>query len=63
MTELQPSKINFEHRRLGQLIGWTRGHDVVQFRGVPYAIIPGRFRQSVLLRDLPTHPFAATNPG
>ncbi|EXK24392.1 hypothetical protein FOMG_18875 [Fusarium oxysporum f. sp. melonis 26406] len=63
MTGLKPSKINFEHRRLGQLIGWTRGHDIVQFRGVPYATIPGRFRQSALLSDLPTHPFAATNPG
>jgi hypothetical protein len=60
---VKPSKIDFEHEQLGHIVGWTRGTDVVQFRGLPYALIPGRFRQSALNTKLPSQPFLATNPG
>jgi len=53
----------FEHRQLGSLIGLARGDDVVQFRGIPFASIPARFRQSQLLGSLPQQPFDARQPG
>ncbi|PVH87101.1 alpha/beta-hydrolase [Cadophora sp. DSE1049] len=61
-----PSKshqYSFSHEKLGHIVGWTRGGDVVQFRGIPYATIPGRFRQSILTTSLPNEPFLATNAG
>lgn len=62
-TAIRPEKINFKHDQLGEIVGWTRGTDIVQFRGLPFASIPGRFRQSVLSKALPSQPFMATNPG
>lgn len=58
----EPKKYTFSHEKLGTITGWQRGDDVVQFRGIPYADIPGRFRQSVMRSKLPTQPFDATNP-
>ncbi|KIA75816.1 hypothetical protein HK57_00430 [Aspergillus ustus] len=58
-----PKEFTFEHAKLGELKGWHRQGDIVQFRGIPFASIPGRFRQSVLRHALPTQPFDATQPG
>ncbi|KAH7403273.1 Alpha/Beta hydrolase protein [Cadophora sp. MPI-SDFR-AT-0126] len=58
-----PQQYLFSHEKLGHIVGWTRGSDVVQFRGIPYASIPGRFRQSILTSSLPSQPFEATNAG
>jgi len=52
-----------EHPELGTFIGIGRGQDVVQFRGIEYAISPGRFRQSVLRTELPARHFDATKTG
>lgn len=61
-TPATPKKLTFTHERLGEIIGWQRGDDIVQFRGLPYADIPGRFRQSILRSTLPSQPYDATNP-
>ncbi|GAB7344712.1 hypothetical protein MBLNU457_3184t1 [Dothideomycetes sp. NU457] len=53
----------FDHPQLGQLISLPRGEDVVQFRGVPFATIEARFRQSKLAESLPSRPFDARQPG
>ncbi|KAJ9604172.1 hypothetical protein H2200_011006 [Cladophialophora chaetospira] len=53
----------FTHPTLGPLIGVARGDDIVQFRGIPYAEIPARFRQSTLRSSLPQGPFDARHPG
>jgi len=44
----------FEHPILGSLTGIVTldTPDVVRFRAVPYAILPGRFKQSVLRKNL-----------
>ncbi|KAB5518932.1 Alpha/Beta hydrolase protein, partial [Coniochaeta sp. 2T2.1] len=52
----------FQHPDLGHIMGQSRG-DVVQFRGIPYAHIPKRFRQSELTTRLPSQPFDARYPG
>ncbi|XP_014553792.1 hypothetical protein COCVIDRAFT_40218 [Bipolaris victoriae FI3] len=52
-----------ENKDLGQLIGLARGDDVVQFRGIPFATIPARFRQARLLESLPQQPFDARRSG
>jgi carboxylesterase type B len=49
---LQHSKFQFSHPLLGDLTGVERSPDVVQFRTIPYARIPGRFRQSTLIKSL-----------
>ncbi|KAK7181170.1 para-nitrobenzyl esterase [Paraphaeosphaeria sporulosa] len=53
----------FRHSKLGEIIGLARGSDVVQFRGIPFAEIPARFRQSRLLESLPRQPFDARKSG
>lgn len=53
----------FEHPTLGELHGIRRSDSVVQFRGIPFADIPGRFRQSTLKTKLPKLPWDATQPG
>lgn len=58
-----PVQVTHTHPDLGDIRGWERGNDIIQFRGIPYADIPGRFRQSVLKTSLPNQPFDATNPG
>ncbi|KPI43767.1 Lipase 3 [Cyphellophora attinorum] len=52
-----------KHHDLGEFRGLRRGDDVVQFRGIPYADIPGRFFQAQLRTKLPQTPFDATRPG
>jgi carboxylesterase type B len=54
---------SYRHSVLGELHGTRRGSDIVQFRGIPFADIPARFRQSVLRTTLPQEPFDATQPG
>jgi hypothetical protein len=63
LSTIKPTEFEFHHAKLGSIIGWERGGDIVQFRGLPYASIPGRFRQSLLNEKLPSQPFLATNPG
>ncbi|KAH6684930.1 Alpha/Beta hydrolase protein, partial [Plectosphaerella plurivora] len=55
----------YKHSKLGDLVGLARGanSEVVQFRGIPFASIPARFRQSVLAKGLPSQPFDARRPG
>ncbi|KAL6703957.1 hypothetical protein ACN47E_008895 [Coniothyrium glycines] len=43
----------FEHAELGSMTGLLLPDNVVQFRGVPFAHVPGRFKQSILLDALP----------
>ncbi|KAJ9413309.1 Alpha/Beta hydrolase protein [Fusarium oxysporum] len=54
---------HFKHEHLGEVIGLERGTDIIQFRGIPYATIPARFRQSILNGTLPSQPFDARQPG
>ncbi|KAF2811791.1 alpha/beta-hydrolase [Mytilinidion resinicola] len=42
----------FVHSKLGRLEGLHFLPTVAQFRAIPFATVPGRFRQSVLLTDL-----------
>jgi hypothetical protein len=63
MMTMECPKLHFVHGQLGELIGYLRDSNVVQFRGVPFATIPGRYRQSILRNDLPRQPFDATQPG
>jgi hypothetical protein len=58
-----PQQYTFQHKKLGGIVGLTRGSDIVQFRGIPYAQIPARFRQSSLRTHLPSQPFDARKPG
>jgi hypothetical protein len=55
----------FKHSKLGNIVGLARGpnSEVVQFRGIPFASIPARFRQSVVVKKLPSQPFDARRPG
>jgi hypothetical protein len=58
------SDYTLNHPELGSIIGFARGDDVVQFRGIPFASVPGRFRQSILRAGpLPSQPFNARQPG
>ncbi|KAK0390698.1 hypothetical protein NLU13_0201 [Sarocladium strictum] len=58
------SDYHLSHPQLGNLIGFARDEDVVQFRGIPFASVPGRFRQSVLRAEkLPSQPFDARQSG
>jgi hypothetical protein len=38
----------FHHDELGDLTGLVTPENVVQFRAIPYATIPGRFKRSIL---------------
>ena len=53
----------FHREDLGEIIGLPRGDHVVQFRGIPFADLPGRFRQSHVEDSLPHVPFDARQPG
>ncbi|RKK10007.1 hypothetical protein BFJ68_g8812 [Fusarium oxysporum] len=58
------SDYTLKHPELGSIIGFARGDDVVQFRGIPFASVPGRFRQSILRAGpLPSQPFDARQSG
>ncbi|KAH7019665.1 Alpha/Beta hydrolase protein [Ilyonectria destructans] len=56
-------RYSFKHAGLGEIQGIVRGGDFVQFRGIPFADIPARFRQASLKTTLPQQPFDATQPG
>lgn len=43
----------FDHPELGPMIGLVSPEKVVQFRAIPYATLSARFKQSVLLDNLP----------
>lgn len=58
-----PQSYDCHHDSLGEIKGITRGEHIVQFRGIAYASIPARFRQSELVEQLPQVPFDATQPG
>lgn len=51
MTE--PRTFTFQHPELGSLTGLVQPDDVVQFRAIPYATVPGRFKRSILRENLP----------
>ncbi|KAF5681419.1 triacylglycerol lipase V [Fusarium denticulatum] len=58
------SDYTLNHPELGSIVGLARDGDVVQFRGIPFASIPSRFRQSNLRAGpLPSQPFNARQPG
>ncbi|KAF4333990.1 triacylglycerol lipase V precursor [Fusarium beomiforme] len=58
------SDYTLNHPKLGSIIGFARDDDVVQFRGIPFASVPGRFRQSILRAgQLPSQPYNARQPG
>ncbi|KAH7398951.1 Alpha/Beta hydrolase protein [Phaeosphaeria sp. MPI-PUGE-AT-0046c] len=45
------STFTFNHAQLGPMTGVITPDNVVQFRAIPYATIPARFKQSVLKTD------------
>jgi DNA-binding sugar fermentation-stimulating protein len=48
-SEIQkPQTFTFHHANLGRMTGIITPNNVIQFRAVPYATIPARFKQSVL---------------
>ncbi|PVH95755.1 alpha/beta-hydrolase [Periconia macrospinosa] len=55
----------FEHEELGigKLTGVITPENVVQFQSIPYATIPGRFKQSILLETLSGTDRDFTKPG
>ncbi|KAF7548115.1 hypothetical protein G7Z17_g7260 [Cylindrodendrum hubeiense] len=57
------AEYSFNHSQLGELIGLERKSEIVQFRGIPFAQIPARFRQSVLSESLPSKSFDSRQPG
>ena len=56
-------RYELNHKHLGKIIVLSRGDDIVQFRGVPFATIAARFRQARLLEALPRQPFDARKSG
>lgn len=42
----------FEHPQLGSIVGRRRNEHVVQFRSIPFAHAPARFRQAKLIDQL-----------
>jgi carboxylesterase type B len=52
MADERVQKVTVSHPSLGSLLGRRIRSSVLQFRSVPFATIPGRFRQSVLVKDL-----------
>ena len=52
-VQAKPQTYTFQHRELGSITGVITPNNVVQFRAVPYATIPARFKRSVLLDQLP----------
>jgi carboxylesterase type B len=52
MAENVVQKVTVSHESLGTITGRRVRSNVLQFRSIPFATIPGRFRQSVLVTDL-----------
>ncbi|KAL1794431.1 hypothetical protein ACET3X_007852 [Alternaria dauci] len=48
----EPNTFTFHHADLGPMTGVITPSNVVQFRAVPYATIPARFKQSMLAETL-----------
>jgi 4-aminobutyrate aminotransferase-like enzyme len=46
---IKSGTFTFNHAELGHMTGVVTPENVVQFRAVPYATIPARFKQSILL--------------
>ncbi|KAH7140075.1 Alpha/Beta hydrolase protein [Dactylonectria estremocensis] len=44
--------VEYDHPQLGRLVGRRRNEHVVQFRSIPYACAPARFRQAMLIDEL-----------
>jgi len=42
----------YKHPTLGSLTGLLKTPSIIQYRSIPFATIPGRFRQAVQLNDL-----------
>ena len=52
MSQPTVQKVTVTHDTLGSLTGRHVRSNVVQFRSIPFATFPGRFRQSVLRTEL-----------
>lgn len=46
-------RFTFNHVKLGPLTGVVVPKNVVQFRAIPYATVPARFKQSILNSKFP----------
>lgn len=57
------SSYTFYHPELGSMTGIIQPDNVVQFRAVPYASIPARFKRSILLETLPADKSDITEHG
>ncbi|KAG4428509.1 hypothetical protein IFR05_016006 [Cadophora sp. M221] len=55
LPDFRNEEFSFTHVGLGSLTGITRSASVIQFRSIPYARIPMRFRQSVAIDVLESH--------
>jgi hypothetical protein len=55
----------FEHPSLGRMTGYVSPEydQVVQFHAIPYATLPGRFKQSIVRENLDGHSRDFTKPG
>jgi hypothetical protein len=47
-----PPSFTFDHAELGPVTGIVTPEHVVQFRAVPFAMIPARFKRSIQLGSL-----------
>lgn len=54
VSDTAPARTHtFHHAELGPMTGLVSPENVVQFRGIPFASIPARFKQSIVLEALP----------
>lgn len=62
---LKPKTYVLEHPQLGTMTGarYTNTPEVVRYRGIPYATLPGRFKPSVLQENLDGLSRDFTKPG
>jgi hypothetical protein len=60
-----PQTFTFNHPELGSMTGiiTTENPNVVQFKAIPYATLPARFKQSILLESLDSTSRDFTQPG
>jgi carboxylesterase type B len=65
MSQSPADAFTFEHPSLGSMTGLILPGtpDVVKFRAIPYATLPGRFKHSVLRENLHGHSRDFTKPG
>jgi hypothetical protein len=50
--KLENQYFTFDHAELGPMTGLITPQNVVQFRAIPYATIPARFKRSILLESI-----------